>query len=145
MAYLGWRTYTSAEASVCYACNRPLHAVTKTVAELDGKRELFCCPACALTAARQRGDKLKFVELTDYVSHGPLDPAKAFLVRGSNVNPCTQHEAEHMLDQDMQPVPLQFDRCAPSILAFADAQLAEEFATTHGGVLTRVSDLLAQQ
>lgn len=144
--YAGWRVYRSSQVSVCQVCGRPLHGVNRTVAALnDGEPEAFCCPTCALNAARQRRQSIRFVEVTDYVSQRALDPAKAFLVRGSNVNPCMEHHSGGpMMDESGQPMPLEFDRCAPSILAFSGASAARDFAEHHGGEPVTLDQLTAE-
>ena len=40
---------------------------------------------------------------------------------------------DEMLNRDGQPVPMDFDRCSPSIIAFAKRAAAESFASEHGG------------
>ena len=133
--YMGWRVYSSSRESTCNVCMRGIHVHTKTVADVGGRREEFCCPTCALTAARQTGEAVQFVEFTDYITHG------AILVRGSDVNPCIEHEHEMVRDQERLPVPMDFDRCSPSVLAFGDRPTAEEFVRNHGGELLRLEDL----
>ncbi len=81
-------------------------------------------------------------ELTDQVSGRKLQPAGAFVVRNSNVNPCLQHQPA--VAPDMQPMESHFDRCSPSILAFASRPAAEEFSREHGGEVLRFSELASQ-
>ena len=138
----GWRMYTAGH-SVCQVCQRPLHSHSRTVAVVDGDTpETFCCPTCAVTAARQTGERLDLRELIDYISREPLDPRDAFLVRGSDVNPCL--EAHSLMHSDKQAAHIGFDRCSPSILAFGDRSTAEDFVRTHGGSVIRVENLEAE-
>ena len=126
-------------AEMCDVCQRPVHAHSKTVALLGGRRDVFCCPACALTAQRQSGRPLKWAALTDYETGRRLSPEQAVLVRGSDVNPC---DNVHVLrDATGQPSAEQFDRCSPSILAFAGRDAAARFMAAHGGRLVTVSEL----
>ncbi len=141
LLYVAWRlTSTTAEA-VCEVCNRPVHMETRTVALIGGEREVFCCPTCAVHAAQQAGNELEFVKFTDYATGWPVEPKDAFLVRGSDVNPCLAHEPEVLTDMEKQPAAITFDRCAPSILAFATREAAEDFIREHGGELFRTEDL----
>ncbi len=142
--YAGWTVYRSSHEAICDVCMRPIHEHSRTVAEIDGRSEEFCCPTCALTAGRQAGVTVRFTEFTNYVNHQPLEPEEAYLVRGSNVNPCMQQAHEMVWDQEGQSVPMEFDRCAPSILAFSTAQIAGEFIGEHGGQLLRVKELEEQ-
>jgi hypothetical protein len=108
-----------------------VHERTRTVGEFEGKREVFCCPACALTAHRQSGHAVRVLRFTDFETGAPLDPQRAVLVRDSDQNLCMH--AHPMIDQEKQAQSTHFDRCSPSILAFASEQAAAKFAAAHGG------------
>ncbi len=144
LVYVAWHLTRSTTDAVCQVCNRPIHMETRTVALVGGKREVFCCPTCAISAARQAGKTLKFLKFTDYATGWPVEPEDAFLVRGSDVNPCLAHEPEMLTDMEKRPAALTFDRCAPSILAFATRDAAEAFIEEHGGELLLAKDLMAQ-
>jgi hypothetical protein len=123
-----WR---ASEARECAVCRRPVHARTKTIGEFEGKREIFCCPACALTAHRQSGRPVRVLRFTDFETGAPLDPRRAVLVSGSDQNLCMR--AHVMVDQEKQAHGAHFDRCSPSILAFATGEAAGKFIAVHGG------------
>ncbi|MCC6389123.1 MAG: nitrous oxide reductase accessory protein NosL [Bryobacterales bacterium] len=139
-AYAGWRM-RSANAEGCELCARPLHERSKVIGLLDGKKKTFCCPACALTAHRQLREKVRILQLTDYATDTPLDPAAAFIVKGSNVNHCLHDHV--LLDRDHQPSSMDFDRCSPSLIAFRGERDAAQFIRNHGGRLERFSDVAA--
>lgn len=123
-----WR---ASAARVCAVCQRPVHERTKTVGEFEGKREVFCCPACALTAHRQSGHPVRVLRFTDFETGARIDPERAVLVSDSDQNLCMR--AHLMIDQEKQAHSTHFDRCSPSILAFASEQAAERFTAVHGG------------
>ena len=133
-----WR---SSDAQSCAVCRRPVHERTLTIGEFEGKREIFCCPACALTAHRQSGRPVRMARFTDFETGAPLDPQRAVLVRDSDQNLCMR--AHLMVDQEKQAHSAHFDRCAPSILAFADERAAARFAAAHGGHVERFATLSA--
>ena len=110
----------------------------KTVAAVDGKRTIYCCPACALSEHQQSGKQVQVVELTDYLSGGPLKPENSYMVRNSDVNPCLQHHPA--VGENHQPLESHFDRCTPSVLTFPDQKSARVFASEHGGQVIRFSD-----
>ena len=141
LGYAGWRIRRSSEPPVCQACSRPVHIHTRTVGMVGDHRELFCCPACALTAHDQTGKAVRIVELTDYETNSALATDRAFLVRGSDVNPCRLQHGP--LDPDKQPTAVQFDRCSPSLLAFGRRDPAERFVKEHGGEVLSFSELAA--
>ncbi len=142
LGYAGWRMLAPSGQGVCEICNRPIHAASRTLGEIDnGKEEAFCCPTCALTAHHQSGKKVKILQLTDFDTDRPLPPEGAYVVEGSTVNMCLQHPP--LTDRDKQPVQVAFDRCSPSIYAFASEAGAERFAREHGGDVRRFRDLAA--
>jgi len=142
LGYSGWRYVAERETHSCKACSRPVHEHSRTVALVDGKRTSYCCPACALSERLQSGKPVEVIELTDHLSGRKLQPAGAFVVRNSDVNPCLQHQPA--VSPDQQPMYSQFDRCSPSILVFASRTVAEGFSQQHGGQVLPFSDLASQ-
>ena len=139
LAYAGFTLYTRTQTEQCYACRRAIHAHSRTIALDNGKRRTFCCPACALTEHAQEGKPVQIVELTAFLTGARLSPSGAFIVKGSNVNTCAH--ARELLDADKHPAELQYDRCSPSMLAFANRTSAVEFARTHGGEVLPFSQI----
>ena len=141
LGYTAWRVTRSSEEHVCQACNRPIHPESRTVGLVGDRREHFCCPACAMALQYQTGKAVRIVELTDYETRSKLLRSQAYMARGSDVNPCMR---QHMLlAEDKQPAAMQFDRCTPSLLAFASRESAERMVKAHGGQVVRFSDLPA--
>jgi hypothetical protein len=103
----------------------------RTVAFLGDKREAFCCPTCALSAGDQMQEAVRFERLTDYETERPLRSAGAYAVEGSDLVPCVGRRP--VRDAEGEVVPRKFDRCTPSIIAFASRSAAERFASEHGG------------
>ena len=141
LGYAGWRMLTPSGQQVCDACNRPIHAQSRTVGEVDGREEVFCCPTCALTAHHQSAKKIRIVQLTDFDTDRPLVPDDAYVVEGSTLNLCLQHQP--LADRDKQPVQMAFDRCSPSIYTFSSEADADHFAREHGGTVRRFRELAA--
>jgi hypothetical protein len=121
------------DAEVCYVCQRPIHAHSKTVAEAGGRARLFCCPACALS------QHAKITELTSFATSAPLAPDNAWAVRGSDVNMCVR--TQELIGTGKREADLRYDRCLPSILAFARRDEAARFASEHGGEVLRFSQI----
>jgi hypothetical protein len=131
LGYSAWRYVAERETHSCRACSRPVHEHSRTVALVDGKRRFYCCPACALSERHQSGKPVEVIELTDHLSGRKLQPAGAFVVRNSDVNPCLPHHPA--VGENNQPLESHFDRCSPSVLAFQDQKAAAAFAGGHGG------------
>jgi len=131
LGYAGWRTFSYRNADECYACKRPIHAHSKTVAVANGHARLFCCPACALSLHEQAGKPIQVAQLTSYLNGKALTPEDAYVVKGSDVNMCER--TQELTQEDKRPADLRYDRCAPSLIAFAQRSEAREFAREHGG------------
>lgn len=131
--YLGINMYRHAQPEECYACKRAIHAHSRTVALSSGHSRLFCCPACALSEQRQEGKPVEVKELTAFLTGAKLSPNSAYVLKGSDVNMCAR--TQELVDADKQAAELHYDRCAPSLLAFAEKKEAIEFSRQHGGVV----------
>lgn len=132
LGYAGWRMVrTDSEGEICLTSGRPIHTNMRTVAFVGNKRQVFCCPTCALSAGTQTHNPVRFDQVADYETGHSLRPIDAFAVEGSGVIPCLRpHE---MANRDGLVVPMDFDRCSPSILAFSSRSSAEKFASEYGG------------
>jgi hypothetical protein len=121
------------DPDVCYVCQRPVHAHSKTVAVAGGRARPFCCPACALS------QHARITGLTSFTTSAPLAPDNAWVVRGSDLNMCVR--TQELIGADKRAADLRYDRCLPGILAFARRDEAARFASEHGGEVLRFSEL----
>jgi hypothetical protein len=127
----GLKAFRGSSTEKCYACSRLIHAHSRTVALVNGRSRLFCCPACALSEHEQEGKPVKVMQLTSFLTGATLSPDSAYIVKGSDVNMCAMtHE---IMTSDKRPADVHYDRCAPSLLAFAQRSEAVEFVGEHGG------------
>jgi len=129
------------QQEICPFSNRHIHSGSRAVVEVAGERLPTCCIRCALTAERQ-GMKARLVEVSDFASGAALAPDAAFYVSGSPVVLCERHEPK--LDAEKHVYQPVFDRCEPSIFAFARREQAEEFARSHGGAVRRLPEILQE-
>ncbi len=139
LLYAGWRVARSPESGACNACGRPVHAQSQTLANTDGTPGVFCCPTCTLTLHRQTGREVRLTQLTDFDTGDKIDPDKTVIVLESSVNLCMRGET--LMNSDKQPVPLVFDRCSPSMIAFSSRAGAENFARENGGMVKPFQEL----
>jgi len=131
IGYAAFNVYRSSQTEQCYACQRAVHAHSRTVATIRGKPRTFCCPACALSEHEQEGKPVEVTELSAFPSGAKLSPKDAFIVRGSDVNMCVR--TRELMDRDKRPADLHYDRCSPSLIAFGKRNEATEFVREHGG------------
>ena len=140
IGYSAWRVGRPDSVEYCQFSARPVHSQTKTVALVEGKSEVFCCLACAFTLQSQTGKAVKILELADYETGTPLLPEDSYVVKESRVNMCVR---QHMLlDETKQATPMDFDRCAPSLVAFARKEAAETFVREQGGTIVPFRELV---
>lgn len=139
-----WRMATHRAEDVCMACQRPAASMTRTTGIVDGKPEVFCCPACALTETKQSGKKVVITSLTDHETGKPMPPENAFLVKGSDMNHCLRGHDAHV-NADKRPMESHFDRCNPSLMAFSSRQAAARFQRVHGGEIITFQQLIQPQ
>ena len=141
IGYAAFNTYRSSQNEQCYACQRAVHAHSRTVAIFHGKPRTFCCPACALSEHEQEGKPVQVTELSAFPSGARLSPNDAFIVRGSDVNMCVR--TRELMDADKRPADLHYDRCSPSLIAFAKRSEARQFVREHGGEVLSFSEVAA--
>ena len=142
LAAVGWYFLLERPPEICELSGRVVHANMRTVVRIDGRTYHTCCPRCALTVARQTGDEVEFLSVTDNITRDPLDPSEAFFVNGSRVQFC--HAPRIKLDEARTPYVQLFDRCGPSLIAFASAEDAREFIAENGGSLKRLDPLIRE-
>lgn len=135
--------WTAPPPGYCPICRRHEHgdSVVKLQAEGEGVIEA-CCLSCALSYGRQKSKRVTIVSVTDHETGKPLDPEKATFVVGSEVSPCT-HTTEQ-LRTEQEALPVLWDRCLPSILAFASRESADAFRTQHGGQVRSLQQVRAE-
>ena len=136
----GYRVMFNREAAFCGFCHRSIHANTKVVAEIDGRRRTVCCARCAISEAYQEKKPVRLIAVTDYVSSKRLNPEQAYFVDGSRKVLCDHDEA--MVDQSKHVEQMTFDRCFPGTYAFAHREDAEAFVRENGGTVVQLQKLM---
>jgi hypothetical protein len=125
---------------VCDACGREVHPALRVTLRLEGKRDLHaCCPRCALHFRDESEAEVSGVTVSDYASEVPLDLESAWLVEGSDEIPCVRHAPT--AGEGGAPLHRCYDRCVPSLIAFAGETAARAFVQEHGGRLRPPGDM----
>lgn len=126
----------------CTVCQRPIHANSHARALVDGRQIDACCPRCVLTLHQQSHTDVRLLTVSDYLTAQALSPQTAYYVEGSTVETCS---APRLRGNEGRTVyERRFDRCSPSLLAFAREDQARAFVAENGGRLTRWEDLLRE-
>jgi hypothetical protein len=122
-------------AEKCWVCHREIHSQVRAVLTLaSGRSVVACCPRCALHYEEEPGNRVKEIRVTDYATLRPLELRRSFLVEGSDETPCV-HDHPPMMDDSRTPMQVCYDRCMPSLIAFASEESARAFMQDHGGTL----------
>ncbi len=131
------------EPERCWVCEREIHSqVVATIHLADGKTVHACCPRCALHYEEAPGNRIRGIDVRDFISGTDLPFGKAFFVEGSDEAPCFHHPP--IVDQTRSPMRVCYDRCLPSLIAFSTAEGAREFMSEHGGTLRPPGSLSGQ-
>ncbi len=77
-----------------------------------------------------------------FLTGAKLSPDRAFIVEGSDTNLCARTHG--LMEMDKQPADVHFDRCSPSLLAFAQRSEAVQFAHEHGGKVMPFSAIVSE-
>lgn len=127
----------------CPICQRHEHGDSGVKLQVEGEGIIdACCLSCALSYGRQTSKPVTILSVTNHETGKPLQPDTATFVVGSDVSPCT-HGAQQLRIEG-EALPVQWDRCLPSILAFASRASADAFHTQHGGTLRGFQELKQQ-
>lgn len=138
-----WQWWTAQPHGHCPICQRHEHGDSGVKLQAEGEGIIdACCLSCALSYGRQTSKAVTILSVTNHETGKPLQPDSATFVVGSDISPCT-HDAQQ-LRLEGEAVPVQWDRCLPSILAFASAASADTFHVQHGGTLRSFRELKQQ-
>jgi len=118
----------------CQVCQRAeCKGIAFRVTTNAGKTIETCCPRCGLHYLNSTKQQSRSLAATDLANGRWMDATKAVYVSGSAVSPCAKMEAYR--DAYGCCALKGFDRCSPSLIAFASESSARTFQKQHGGEL----------
>jgi DNA-directed RNA polymerase subunit RPC12/RpoP len=125
---------------VCSLCQRPLHQaqVFFATSEKHGERPA-CCPRCGLRFVIESNGKPLLA--TDFSNGKRVNAADAVYLEGSDLMQCCATPA--VLTESGTVCDVHFDRCMPSLVAFAARTDAETYRRQHGGRLVTLAEATA--
>ncbi len=134
----------SGAAKFCPSCGRrECRNLTVEIRLEDGSEVRTCCPRCALHYLADRRPAVASLTVRDFDTAGRIDAARAIYVEGSDVAPCAATAGPPPRDPQGCCTKTVYDRCLPSVLAFASRAEAESFARDHGGTVKTLDALRA--
>jgi hypothetical protein len=120
---------------LCWVCQREITPRVRVTLSLeDGRKVHACCPRCAVHYTEGSGPPVRTIEVSDYASRATIDLRQAFFVEASDETPCLEHH-HPVTDPGGAPMQVCYDRCMPSLIAFASREGAAAFQAEHGGTL----------
>ena len=124
-------------ASTCSVCKRPLHPaqVFLVVSEKEGERRA-CCPRCGLRFVIESNGKP--LQATDFSGGKLIDAEAAIYLEGSDLMQCCASTT--MRTDNGMICEMHYDRCMPSLVAFASLQRARTYQREHGGRLIDLAE-----
>jgi hypothetical protein len=136
VAVLAHRFEAPRQPAPCQVCGRPIPAETAYRMETAHGTIKACCPRCAMHAMLDHPGKVLRAWATDFGSRRMIPAETAYYDEGGDVQYCTRGHApvERGPEGISQRV---YDRCLPTLVAFATRDEAEAYRRQHGGrVLT---------
>jgi hypothetical protein len=122
----------SRSARICAVCQREeCQGMAFRVTLENGKVVETCCPRCGLHYLESTRQKVRKMEATDFATGRWVNAADAVYVSDSDVHPCGGMRT--MRDPQGCCLLKTYDRCLPSLVAFAAKDQAVVFWKTHGG------------
>jgi len=119
-------------ADLCRVCERGLHQGMTYRLELAGGTEDACCPRCGMHYQIEHPGTANKVWATDVNTGRFIAAESAVYVEGGDIAHCTMHSTP--VERQPQGVAVRdFDRCLPSLVAFASREEAETYRNEHGG------------
>ena len=130
ICYFVWAGRIAGGKPICEVCKRVIQTATSfRIARPNGSMQAVCCPRCGLAAVIQNGGRV--LDAVDFTTKKRVGAAEAIYLEGSDIMECctaTGFRSDEGAYQKME-----YDRCMPSLLAFARREDAEMVRQKHGG------------
>jgi hypothetical protein len=128
---------------VCAVCHRDeCKAMAFRITLESGKTIETCCPRCGIHYLETSKQQPRRLEATDFATGRWIEASTATFVSDSDVRGCAPME----MRRDAQGCCMmkEYDRCLPSLVAFADRAAALGFQNEHGGQLLVYAEISAK-
>lgn len=127
----------------CALSGRPIRPGMGAVVRIEGKDAPVkaCCLRCAVNYARETGKKLRVLSVTDYASRKQVSPGTAVYLSGSGITPCAGPRIDTPATRRESSTQV-WDRCMPSVVAFANHEDALRAQAEEGGTLQTFGELV---
>lgn len=124
----------------CAVCDRAeCKGMAFRVTLENGKVVETCCPRCAVHYLESNHQQARKMEATDFATGHWMEATNAIYVSDSDVHPCA--ELQTLRDPQGCCMLKTYDRCLPSLVAFAANDQASAFQKGHGGQLVAFQEI----
>lgn len=132
LGYFVWTGRIAGGKPVCEVCKRFIQTETSfRIVRPDGSMQVVCCPRCGLAAVIQSGGRV--LDAVDVTTKKRIGAAEAIYLEGSDIMQCCTNTGFRSNEGAYQK--MAYDRCMPSLLAFARREDAETVRQKHGGTI----------
>jgi hypothetical protein len=130
LGYFVWTGRIAGGKPVCEVCKRVIQTATSfRIARPDGSVRATCCPRCGLAAVIQNGGRV--LDAVDFAMKKRIAATEAIYLEGSDIMECCTDAGFRSEEGSYEK--MEYDRCMPSLLAFAQRKDAEMAQQKHGG------------
>ncbi len=137
VGYYVWTGNIAGGKPLCEVCARDIHPATSfRIVGGDGKTRVTCCPRCGLTSVIKNGKNV--LDAVDFSSGKRIDAAGAIYLEGSDIMECCSTTGIRSDEGSYRAI--DYDRCMPSLLAFARREDAEAVRQKHGGTILTLEE-----
>jgi hypothetical protein len=131
LGYFVWAGRIAGGKPVCEVCKRLIHTETSfRITRPNGSIQVVCCPRCGLAAVIQNGGRA--LDAVDFTTRKRIGAAEVIYLEGSDIMECCANNSGFRSDAGAYEK-IEYDRCMPSLLAFARREDAEIVQQKHGG------------
>jgi hypothetical protein len=126
---------------LCQICGRDIPKQTTFRMETTHGTIMACCPRCAMHHIVHHPGLVRQAWATDLDSGHMIPAESAYYDEGGDVQYCTAHKSP----VERTPVGVQmrtYDRCLPTLVAFATRNEAEVYREKHGGRVLTYNEVL---
>jgi hypothetical protein len=131
------------QPAICQVCGRVIPQQTEfRMVKADGGSLDACCARCAMHYMVDHPDAVSHAWATDFASGRKIRAQSAYYDEGGDVQYCTRHDPS--VERSPEGVRERtYDRCLPTLVAFANREEAESYRQKHGGRVLTYEEALA--
>ena len=127
----------------CDFCERSVCQGTAYTVHLSfGRTKHACCPRCGIQFEKEHPGTARRTLVKDFATGREIRAQDAVYVEGSDFSHCKMGMIAR--DQEGASFTVCYDRCMPSVVAFAEHHSAAQFEAAHGGRLVAHDQLLRE-